>query len=661
MAMTIPPTEVATLVVEAPRIPPLAGESVFSSREISLQELSTTPRLDAALKSVPGVSLFRRTGSDGANPTIQGISLRSIAPSGAGRALVTLDGVPVNDPFGGWVIWSSLLPEGLEGVKIVRGAGAGAYGAGALTGVVALSGRRVSDGEVLASATGGSLGFKRLSVLAGGGGLTIVGGLESSDGYTPVRGSAAGSVDVPAKFNGANLSGQVQGSVGAVRIAVHLGGYEERRGSGLLGANSDAKGADVALTLAEPEVQGGWRIQAWARRSDLSNTSVAVGTGRATATPASDQYSTPALGYGVNAALQGRGEVWSWEAGADLRLATGRAFERFRYQNGVFTRGRVSGGETAIGGAYLDLSRKSGPLLLTGGVRFDQWRQSGAVRLERDLSTGAVTLDSPSRGKSGTTPTGRVGAKWLLGEGTWLRAAAYSGFRPPTLNELHRPFRVGNDVTEANPSLTPERLFGGEAGIGGDRAETWSLAVFYNEIKDPVTNVTVGTGPKTFPIAGFIPTGGALRMRQNAGRIDAAGIEAEVGRTFGDMTVDWSGAYTQARVDGGGAAPQLTGKWPAQAPRLTLTTAMIWRATPKLTLGLNARYESARFEDDLNTRKLPASTGVDLRADWRFGDRTSVYVAVENTADAKIVVGQTGDGVSSFSAPRSLRFGISYR
>ena len=409
-------------------------------------------------------------------------------------------------------------------------------------------------------------------------------------------------MDVPAKFNGANLSGQVQGSVGAVRIAVHLGGYEERRGSGLLGANSDAKGADVALTLAEPEVQGGWRIQAWARRSDLSNTSVAVGTGRATATPASDQYSTPALGYGVNAALQGRGEVWSWEAGADLRLATGRAFERFRYQNGVFTRGRVSGGETA-----------------------------------------------------------RVGAKWLLGEGTWLRAAAYSGFRPPTLNELHRPFRVGNDVTEANPSLTPERLFGGEAGIGGDRAETWSLAVFYNEIKDPVTNVTVGTGPKTFPIAGFIPTGGALRMRQNAGRIDAAGIEAEVGRTFGDMTVDWSGAYTQARVDGGGAAPQLTGKWPAQAPRLTLTTAMIWRATPKLTLGLNARYESARFEDDLNTRKLPASTGVDLRADWRFGDRTSVYVAVENTADAKIVVGQTGDGVSSFSAPRSLRFGISYR
>src|SRR5205085_11487142 len=94
--------------------------------------------LDRALGEVPGVSLFRRTSSAGANPTTQGMSLRSIGPSGAGRALVTLDGVPQNDPFGGWVIWTSLPPESIEGVSVVRGAGAGPYGAGALTGVVAL-------------------------------------------------------------------------------------------------------------------------------------------------------------------------------------------------------------------------------------------------------------------------------------------------------------------------------------------------------------------------------------------------------------------------------------------------------------------------------------------------------------------------------------------
>jgi outer membrane receptor for Fe3+-dicitrate len=88
-------------------------------------DLASAVRVDEALGETPGVSLFRRTSSLSANPTTQGISLRAIAPSGAGRTLVLLDGAPLNDPFGGWVIWSQLAPESLGGIDIVRGAGAG--------------------------------------------------------------------------------------------------------------------------------------------------------------------------------------------------------------------------------------------------------------------------------------------------------------------------------------------------------------------------------------------------------------------------------------------------------------------------------------------------------------------------------------------------------
>src|SRR5258706_2863202 len=141
-----PPPTVEVVVVYPPRLAPLGGEAAFSAVEMGPEILKGAPRLDEALKRAPGVSLFRRTGSAAANPTTQGLSLRSIAPSGAGRALVTLDGAPVNDPFGGWVIWTALPPEGLEGATIVRGAGAGPYGAGALTGVIALQERGARDG-----------------------------------------------------------------------------------------------------------------------------------------------------------------------------------------------------------------------------------------------------------------------------------------------------------------------------------------------------------------------------------------------------------------------------------------------------------------------------------------------------------------------------------
>ncbi|HUO90143.1 MAG TPA: Plug domain-containing protein, partial [Rhizomicrobium sp.] len=115
---------IETVVVTAAPPDPV-GNAAFSTVTLDSLDIRGTTELDRALSQVPGLSLFRRDSSLSANPTTQGVTLRSIAPSGAGRALVTLDGVPQNDPFGGWVIWSSLPPEDIAGAEIVRGAGAG--------------------------------------------------------------------------------------------------------------------------------------------------------------------------------------------------------------------------------------------------------------------------------------------------------------------------------------------------------------------------------------------------------------------------------------------------------------------------------------------------------------------------------------------------------
>ncbi|MFZ3008062.1 MAG: TonB-dependent receptor, partial [Phenylobacterium sp.] len=280
---------------------------------------------------------------------------------------------------------------------------------------------------------------------------------------------------------------------------------------------------------------------------------------------------------------------------------------------------------------------------------------------ERDLATGAVTLNATSPDTSGATPTARFGVRYRLNEAAWLRGAAYAGFRPPTLNELHRPFRVGNDVTEANPTLTPETLSGIEFGLGGDGATRWSATVFYNRLDDPITNVTVGPGGVSYPVAGFIPVGGVLRQRRNVGQIEAWGLEADIARTFGDLTLNAAASATKAEVDGGRAAPQLTGNRPAQTPEYTVTGGIDWRAGDRLTLSANARFENERFEDDLNSRKLAASVSIDARAAWRLTADSEIYLAAENLTDARIEVGETGDGTESFAAPQTFRIGVSLR
>ena len=666
-----PPNTVEVVVVYPPRLKPLGGEAVFSAVQITPEVLKETPRLDQALESAPGVSLFRRTTSLSANPTTQGVSLRAIAGSGAGRALVTLDGAPVNDPFGGWVIWTALPSEGIEGANIVRGAGAGPYGAGALTGVIELQERGARDGLGAADLSVGQREAYRAAISGGTRDVLITVSGESNNGYVPVRGRSRGAADIPLDLEDANAAIRVQHSFGTIQAALRLEVFEERRGAGLQGARSTASGDAETLTIAQPagEGVGGWRLQAWARGSDLANSSVSVAANRATVTPANNQYSTPAQGYGLNAAWQGHNGSLSWEVGADARWAMGTDHELFRVVNGAFTMGRDAGGQTFVGGGYLDVDFANGPWLVTGGARLDQWRSQDAQRHEYVLATRVTSLNNPAADASGTVPTGRIGVRYSVDPDLWLRGAAYAGFRAPTINELHRPFRVGNDVTEANPLLRPEKLDGIEVGIGGDQVAdarfNWQTTVFYNQLKDPVTNVTIGVGPgviAALPIAGVIPAGGTLRQRRNAGQINAWGVEGDANGEI-STTLSWRAAlaFTHARVDGQSVAPQLTGLRPAQTPAWTVTGGLDWRPVEKLTLSSTVRYVSTQYDDDQNIRRLPPGAEWDGRAGWSLGPGEELYLAIDNIADARISTGKAADFTDSWSQPRTVRVGFSYR
>lgn len=666
--LQIPPPELPEVVVTAARLPPAAGEAAFSVIRLDDEDLRDQHRLDEALATVPAVSLFRRTSSLAANPTTQGISLRAIAPSGAGRTLVTLDGVPLNDPFGGWVIWSQVPTESLSGLDIVRGSGAGPYGAGALTGVIQL--RERDQGAVLdasiAERGGARLaasGASRLGPVR----LVASGLYETSDGYAPVRGPDAGAADRPLDLEVRSAALRADIPVAAATVSLRASAFEEERGSGVENSRASASGHALSATaaLAPEGLRPGWRVQIWRRESDMTNTFVAVADDRSSARPAAEQYGTPAVGWGANAALRRAalpllGGRLEWELGADARFNEGETRERFRNLGAGFTRGRVAGGETSVAGLYGEGAWSAGPWLVAGGVRYDGWRNENGRRFETDLATGLPTLDEADPDRSGEVVSARLAARRQVGSGQALRLAAYSGFRPATLNELHRPFRVGNDLTEANAGLVPERLSGVEAGWAwtGDRASLTATA-FWTEIEDAIVNVTIGEGPGTFPRAGFVPAGGVLRQRMNAGTIEATGLEIDGRLDLTDaLALRAALSATDARVDGGALAPQLTGLRPAQAPIWSATAGLDWRPVDRLALAADLRWESRRFDDDLNSRVLDAAATLDLRADWALSPSATIWLAADNLFDAEVEVSETGDGVSGFGPPRTLSLGV---
>lgn len=664
------PPVVETVVVNAARLPTSLADAAFSIVNVDPNALQTLPRLDRALETSPGLSLFRRGSSAGANPTTQGVSLRSIGPTAAGRALVTVDGVPQNDPFGNWVIWTSIPTDAIRQVSIVRGAGAGPYGAGALTGVIAMDQRsQVDGGHFTLGFEGSDLGQRKGTAsgsTAVGDKLQLfaAGQTEQGDSWIPVR-QGRGAADAPLNLRDYSATGKAVLDLGFAALTAEGGGYSESRDSGTLFAKSSSNGDHAAVTLAaQPDATHlGWRLQTWVRESNLSNSSAAISNNRNTATLSNSQYATPAAGWGANAAVRKLADWGSIEAGVDFRATGGQESEFLTYVAGQPTKKRVAGGDTQQVGGYLEGAWRSGPWLVTGGMRVDQWQQTNGHRLETTIATGAVTLNPAIANKSGALPTARGGVRYDIGQGYYVRAAGYEGFRAPSLNELYRPFRVANNVTEANENLKPEKLYGAEIAVGRDQgALTWSATAFVNQLRDPIANVTLGQGPGSFPRAGFVPAGGLFVRRQNLDAINATGVEAEAQyKPIPALTLQLAGDYTDARVQGGALSPNLTGKRPAETPRLTATAAAEWMVVKDVVFTANVRYEDVRYADDQNTLVLPPGALVSLRLDWQATANWGVFLGVDNLTDTALATDQTADRVHVYDEPRVFRFGFRIR
>jgi outer membrane receptor protein involved in Fe transport len=644
------------------------GNEAFSTQLLDADELQNTPQLDEALRQVPALSIFRTDSSLSAVPARIGVSLRSlIGGSGVGRALVTLDGVPQNDPFGQWVVPASLPVEGIQSVEIVRGAGAGPYGAGALTGVIEISEREAPG--ALIDAEAGNLDQQRYVVLGnaqvGNAILGASGTYQKSGGWYVVDQAHRGAADQPLGLEAMNLSGSAAAEVlDGTLLAVRFGAYDERRAPGIAGATADSRGVSGSATIAHPETASslGWRTQIWFRDSDFITTSVAIAPGRTSTTPFFDEYSTPALGWGGTVALRGAFAWLDWEAGADVRLNQGEAHELISYIAGAFQASRFSGGRSMVGGVYAETASRFDGFLLTAGLRVDEWSDSDGHVLQRALATGAVTVDDKFPARSGAVPTARGGIRKDFSGGFYTRAAAYEGFRQPSLNELYRPTRVGNTFMDANPGLQPERLYGAEIGFG-DIADpiTWNATGFWNHLSGAIYNVTVGVGPGTFPDAGFLPVGGLFLQRQNVGFIQAFGSEGDVQWRVTDL-LTLRGAYsvTDARVNGGTKLPQLTGKRPSQTARLSATGGLVLFPVPEVTIETDVIYQSRSFSDDMNTLPLPGATTLNATVTWHFVPQAGIYFAAENIANAHVAISETGDHIYSYDQPRALRVGIRY-
>jgi outer membrane receptor protein involved in Fe transport len=664
LAVVLRPAALAQQVtVTATRTQTPLSQTTADVRILSRRELQATaaPAIDGELCQVPGFTLFRRTGSQWANPTSQGVSLRGVGASGASRALVLVDGIPLNDPFGGWVYWDRVPPEAVGHMEVVRGGVSDLYGSSAMGGVINILTRTPTTSEFSLDTSYGNEntpdGQFWSSITHGPWRMDFDGEAFNTDGYILVGRQDRGTVDTRAgsEHEVGNVTLEREFHQHG-RVFAETSYFRETRTNGTpLTYNRThtrqlAIGADWVSALA-----GSFSFRGFGGPEIFDQTFSSVAADR----------NSESLVRSQRVPSQQTGLEFQWNrplgmrqtlvAGFDGREVRGASNE-LGFFNGRMTSALGAGGRQRTEGVYgEDVIRLTPRWQVTAADRFDHWRNYDALSTTTPISSPgpSTVINFAERTESAFSP--RLGMLYRLASNVSLVGSAYRAFRAPTLNELYRGFRVGNVQTNANSELRAERLTGAEAGAEFNAFRqklTGRGTFFWADVTDPIANVTLNVTPSLI-----------TRQRQNLGRTRSRGVDLDTAlhltSTF-ELTSGYE--FVDATVLSFSANPSLVGLAIPQVPSHVVTFQALysnpaatsrWR---RLTLGLQGRFVGNQFDDDQNLLPLGKFFTLDASLSRHVWRDTEAYVAVENIFDERYTVQRTP--IRELGPPTLFRVGF---
>ncbi len=670
-----------------------SGKNVAATvRVLDGNDLSVSPAssLARALTTEPAYGADRRSHQASPGPFAHGIALRGA------HALVLRDGVPLNDPFGGWVPWADVPQTGLARVEIVPSGGATAWGGGALGGTVQFltlpaRGKIVmesydpQDGgppetkQVIRStgqtvARFGQFGTADVELVtsqpAGHGVLQLLGRAFRTDGYSPVAAAQRGPVDQSAGSRHHRLEARWRQSLGKDReLVASIRTYDESGGNGTPYQRGSSHGTLASVAIASNRTRGFfWNALAYAQSGSSANRFSAVSADRSEETPVMDRFAVPTDAFGASwtGAWRHSGDSRT-NAGVDLKHIRGETQEAFLFTNGVFTRQLSAGGEQSTLGAFAFHDRvivKN--LRATAGARIDLWRDYDGYRRETDLATRSVLLDQRFVRTTGTGFNPSLGIVWQPRKNWRFRVHSQHAFRLPTLGERHQSSGRYSVVTAANPALRTEHSTDIEFAAGYSVFQKASVPVlslearvFRKELGDTVGTIAVARGSGALPLLDSLPPGYRGERRVNLDRARLQGLElATTWQPSPRFQLEAVLRLSDSQVLHATVAPGLGGKRLADTPHDTAAFSAKWLVAQDTSVRLRVQSTGHRFADSENTLALRAATTVDLGFNHRINERTELFLTAENLTDSRVETERDASGLVYLDSPRVILAGL---
>lgn len=551
--------------------------TVIGRREI--ERSGETTVLDL-LARVPGLG-FSQAGPAGSTTSMQ---MRGL---GARYVLVRIDGIDVSDPTqpqAGPSIENLLLGD-VERIEVLRGSQSALYGGTAVAGVVDITTRTADEKGVhhTVNIGGGSYGTKsvRYGVSA-----------------------ATDALEMAASFQRFQTSG--------------FSSADRDNGN----TEADGYGNSTASATASYKASEALRLFAAARytyrRSNYDDFSYDWVTGHGQPVDETGALRFHTIGREVGARV-----------GADFSLIDGRlkntiAIQHYDLERDVYDSnpGRYDGRRTKV--EYLGNLALTKAIGLSAGADYTSEDASTTGGVDAGMNNAGlfaqaswkpitdVTLTAALRDDHhsnwGDHPTGRFTAAWEATRSTKLRTSWGTGFRPPSLYELHAP-------SYGNANLKPEESRSFDIGVDQqvwDNRARLSLTFFDIDTDNLISYNTL-----------------TWAYTQIEGTSNSRGIELS-GRLklLDNLTLDAGYTLTEA-VDA-------TDSRLMRVPRHKVTAGATLKANDRTTLTLRGTWVGDSVDTDYSVgevRHLPNYVLLDASVTWDWSDSVSISLTGKNLLD----------------------------
>ena len=575
--------------------------------------------LDDLLRQIPGFNTFRRSSSlvtaPAQDPEAQGVSLRGIGPGGASRALVLVDGVPVNDGYGGWLYWGEVPLENIERVEVVRGANAALWGNFAMGGVINVVTKSPRERSSQAKLSVGNHGTTdndlSYSDRLGPVSIGLRGNFLHTDGWNIIAPSQRGPIDQNSNMERKVFNGRMEYAASAdLTLFVRGSYYAEDRNTGTpFRTSNTGRGYIVGGGNLKTMDGSAWQLQVFSRFTRFNEQYSSANESRTAERPTQIQE-VPSTDFGGSL-------TWTRTfftdhlvtAGTDARVIIGQSNDQFFNATGTaIATNQVSAGKQTFNGFFVqDIYSPIPRLQLIGAARVDYFQNYDGQITTTSAGQGPVVSNFASQNRALINP--KLAFHYRLSEDWAIRGGSYTAFRVPTLSELYRQSSVEALVLQPNPTLGPEFLKGGEVGVDywGKGPLRARLTGFWNNLRNPVGNMASIRDPVTGE--------DTERTRANIGRARVRGVEADAQYQLPwGFTLTASYLYTEALVTENPQDPDLVGKRLAQVPLHSATVGVQYTNPALFNALVQWRYVGNQFEDADNHDALGSYYVVDMSA-----------------------------------------------